>query len=64
MLGTAGHTREFDLGEYIGVSSQVQAVVDYFGPTDFNQMDDHRLPDGMQHNPPQSPESLLVGGAM
>jgi dipeptidyl aminopeptidase/acylaminoacyl peptidase len=40
----------------------VQAVVDYFGPTDFLQMDAHRLPKGMVHNGVQSPESLLVGG--
>jgi dipeptidyl aminopeptidase/acylaminoacyl peptidase len=37
-------------------------VVDYFGPTDFLQMDDQRLPQGMIHNTPQSPESLFVGG--
>ena len=64
LLGTTGHTTEFDVGENMEVSSRVQAVVDYFGPTDFNQMDDHRLPKGMLHNPPQSPESLLVGGAI
>jgi acetyl esterase/lipase len=64
LLGTTGHTTEFDVGENREVSSRVQAVVDYFGPTDFNQMDDHRLPNGMLHDPPQSPESLLVGGAI
>jgi dipeptidyl aminopeptidase/acylaminoacyl peptidase len=37
-------------------------VVDYFGPTDFLQMDHHRPPGGMIHNTPQSPESRLVGG--
>jgi dipeptidyl aminopeptidase/acylaminoacyl peptidase len=36
--------------------------VDYFGPTDFLQMDAHRLPDGMVHDTPDSPESRLVGG--
>lgn len=36
--------------------------VDYFGPTDFLQMDRQRLPGGMTHNPPDSPESELVGG--
>jgi dipeptidyl aminopeptidase/acylaminoacyl peptidase len=36
--------------------------VDYFGPTDFLQMDAQRLPDGMVHDTPDSPESQLVGG--
>jgi acetyl esterase/lipase len=62
MLGVSGHTDEFEVGDNISVSSRIQAVVDYFGPTDFLQMDDHRLPDGMVHNTPQSPESLLIGG--
>ena len=64
MLGTTGDTKEFDVGENLGVSSRVQAVVDYFGPTDFLQMDAHRLPNGMVHDPPDSPESQLVGGAI
>ncbi len=62
LLGVTASIAEFDVGENLGFSSRVQAVVDYFGPTDFLQMDDHRLPNGMVHNPPQSPESLLVGG--
>jgi dipeptidyl aminopeptidase/acylaminoacyl peptidase len=37
-------------------------VVDYFGPTDFLQMDTHRLPDGQIHDRANSPESELVGG--
>jgi len=64
MLGTAGAVAEFEAGEHLDVSSRVQAVVDYFGPTDFLQMDDQRLPDGMIHNTPDSPESQLVGGAI
>ena len=62
MLGTTGDVKEFEVGENLGVSSRVQAVVDYFGPTDFLQMDDHRLPRGQLHAPADSPESLLVGG--
>jgi acetyl esterase/lipase len=62
MLGTSGHVREWDVGEHLDVSSRVQAVLDYFGPTDFLQMDAHRLPDGMVHDTPDSPESQLVGG--
>jgi acetyl esterase/lipase len=64
MLGTTGDTREFDVGGNLEQSSAVQAVVDYFGPTDFLQMDGHRLKDGMTHNPPDSPESQLIGGAI
>lgn len=45
-------------------STRVRAVVDFFGPTDFLQMDDHRLPDGLVHNTPDSPESQLIGGAI
>lgn len=62
MLGTAGDVAEFEVGENLKVSSKVQAVVDYFGPTDFLQMDAHRLPDGLVHDAPDSPESKLVGG--
>jgi acetyl esterase/lipase len=36
-LGTMGDVKEFDAGDpgYPGVSSAVQAVVDFYGPTDF-----------------------------
>ena len=64
MLGTTGSTTLFDVGENLSVSSRVQAVADNYGPTDFLQMDAHRLPDGMAHNPPDSPESELIGGAL
>lgn len=62
MLGTTGDVKEFDVGENLAFSSRVQAVADYFGPTDFLQMDDHRLPNGQVHNAPDSPESQLIGG--
>lgn len=62
MLGTTGHVRDFDVGHHLDRSSRVRAVVDYFGPTDFLQMDAHRLPGGMTHDGPDSPESRLVGG--
>jgi acetyl esterase/lipase len=64
MLGTTGAAAAFEIGEHLDVSSRVQAVVDYYGPTDFLQMDDQRLPDGMLHNPADSPESQLIGGAI
>jgi acetyl esterase/lipase len=62
MLGTTGDTRIFDVGENLDFSSNVQAVADWFGPTDFLQMDAHRLPDGMGHDGAGSPESRLIGG--
>ena len=62
MLGTTGDVVEFEVGENLDVSSRVQCVVDYFGPTDFLQMDAQRLPDGMIHDTADSPESELVGG--
>jgi acetyl esterase/lipase len=56
----------------VGPSSRVQAVVDFFGPTDFLQMDAHMIGGcaefrarlGVQgcHDDPASPESRLVGG--
>jgi acetyl esterase/lipase len=62
MLGVTGDVTDFEIGENLGVSSRVQAVVDYFGPTDFLQMDTHRTLDGVPHDEAHSPESLLVGG--
>jgi acetyl esterase/lipase len=62
LLGTTGDVNEFDVGESLSVSSRVRAVVDYFGPTDFFQMDAHRLPNSMIHNMAKSPEAQLVGG--
>jgi len=62
MLGTTGDIKEFEVGGNLTVSSRVQAVLDFFGPTDLLQMDAHRLPNGMVHNPADSPESKLIGG--
>lgn len=64
MLGTTGDLKSFDVGTHLDQPSRVQAVVDYFGPTDFLQMDAHRLPDGMVHDGADSPESQLIGGAI
>jgi acetyl esterase/lipase len=61
LLGTTGEVREFEVGENLDYSSRVQAVCDFYGPTDFLQMDANRLPDGQIHNAPDSPESKLVG---
>jgi len=63
MLGTTGGVKEFDVGENLQVSSRVQAVCDFYGPTDFLQMDAHRVPGAaLAHDSPGSPEARLVGG--
>jgi acetyl esterase/lipase len=61
LLGTTGGAAELegrvnDLKE----SSRVQAVVDWFGPTDFLQIGNAES--DLQHNAPDSPESKLIGG--
>lgn len=60
LLGTTGDITEFDTGENLDVSSRVQAVCDWFGPTDFIQM--NRFPEVQDHDAPDSPESRLIGG--
>jgi acetyl esterase/lipase len=62
LLGTTGQTKALDVGEHLEFSSEVHAVIDYYGPIDFLQMDAHRLQKGMVHNDSGSPESLLIGG--
>jgi len=62
MLGATGDIKTYDIGENLSVSSRVQAVVDYFGPTDYLQMDAHGLPGGWNNDAPDSPASRLIGG--
>jgi acetyl esterase/lipase len=62
LLGTTGDINEFDVGENLTVSSRVQAVADYFGPSDLLQMQAHKLPSGMDHNTADAPEAKLIGG--
>lgn len=60
LLGAAGTAAELegDVG-ISGYSSQVQAVCDWFGPSDFLRMNDS--PGQIDHDAPDSPESQLVG---
>jgi acetyl esterase/lipase len=64
LLGLTGNRAGF--GEATSApagSSRVLAVVDFYGPTDFLQMDAHALPGApFRHDAPDSPESRLVGG--
>jgi acetyl esterase/lipase len=60
LLGTTGDVKEFDAGPNAGVESRVQAVCDFFGPTDFTKMSS--FPSTMRHDAADSPESKLIGG--
>jgi acetyl esterase/lipase len=60
LLGTTSDVKGFDKDSNLHVSSKVQAVCDFFGPTDFTRMNDFE--GKMDHNTADSPESLLVGG--
>lgn len=53
---------EGSLGMFKQVSSRVNAVVDWFGPTDFLIMDS--CGSSFKHNEEKSPESSLIGGAI
>ncbi|WP_206293777.1 alpha/beta hydrolase [Humisphaera borealis] len=65
LLGTSGDVKGFDVGPNLDQSSRVQAVCDYYGPTDLLQMDAHALNKGRAiHNAADSPESRLIGGAI
>ena len=63
LLGTsAGVAKlEGDLG-YAGHSSAVQAVVDYYGPSDIGTMGD--APSSTDHTSAAAPESRLIGGSV
>lgn len=62
LLGTTGDDKEFDQGENTNISSRVQAVCDWFGPTDFMQITNY--PSQLHHGDSNSPESLLIGGVI
>lgn len=63
LLGTTGDVKDFEgTGGAAEFSSRVNAVVDWFGPTDFTRMD--AAGSKMKHDPADSPESRLVGGAI
>jgi acetyl esterase/lipase len=59
-VGSANADIEGNVGQYETYSSSVDAVVDWFGPTNFLVMDS--CGSQMAHNPPDSPESGLIGG--
>ena len=60
LVGTSDGEEAFLTEDNPAQSSAVQAVVDFFGPTDFRRMNDY--PSQINHDHPSSPESLVVGG--
>lgn len=64
LLGTTNDTEVLDgAGGTPGVSDNVQAVCDWFAPTDLLSIG-HDEADQRKHNQADSPESRLVGGAV
>ena len=63
VLGTSGGVAELEgTSNDVKESGSVQAVVDWFGPTDFLQMNKFRS--SIAHDEARSPESQLIGGAI
>jgi acetyl esterase/lipase len=65
LLGTSGDVKELEgeVGEHKGTSSRVQAVVNFFGPTDLTKMGAMSGANSkIDHDSPNSPESRLLGG--
>jgi acetyl esterase/lipase len=60
LVGTSGDVSEFDVGENVNTSSRVQAVCDYYGPTDFTVF--VTTPGYESHAKVDSPEGKLIGG--
>ena len=60
LLGTSGKVKKFDIGPNLRYSSTVQAVCDFYGPTNFAKMSSFHST--MDHDAPDSPESKLIGG--
>ncbi len=61
-IGNVSLDLEGTTGGNLGHSSRVQAVVDWFGPTDLLQM--RFYPSGINHDAVDSPEGRLLGGAV
>ena len=65
LLGVAGDRTEWDKGDNLDQSARVQAVVDWFGPTDLLTMGAQSSSDSrIRHDDADSPESRLIGGAI
>jgi len=65
LLGVSKDRKEWEVGEYLDQSSKVQAVCDWFGPTNLLTMAAQSRADSrIQHDAPDSPESRLIGATV
>lgn len=66
LLGTTAGNKELEGDEGDAqFSSRVQAVCDFFGPSDFLSINKQAPPDtAIHHDAPDSPEAKLIGGAI
>ncbi|MCA8991197.1 MAG: alpha/beta hydrolase fold domain-containing protein [Planctomycetaceae bacterium] len=65
LLGTSGDIPTLEGTSETDVSSRVQAVCDWFGPTDFSLMNKQAGEIGtIDHDSPDAPEAQLIGGTV
>jgi acetyl esterase/lipase len=65
LVGLAHDVEDFDPGTHPKVSGRVQAVCDWFGPSNLVDLQSHLKPDSpVDHESAESPEGKLVGGAL
>ena len=64
MLAVTGKGEELagELGKHLQEESRIACAVDFYGPTEMLTMNDH--PSRIDHDAEDSPESLLIGGAI
>jgi acetyl esterase/lipase len=62
LIGSSGDVKDFDVGANLDQSSRVQAVCDFYGPTDFTVF--VTTPGYESHATDSSPEAKLIGGAV
>lgn len=62
LVGTSGGVEEFEVGANAGISSRVQAVCDFYGPTDLTVF--VTTPGYESHAKADSPEAKLIGGVV
>lgn len=60
-VGSATANIEGSLGSYTSFSSEVQAVIDFFGPTDLSVISSCINGQGFDHDSPSSPGSAIIG---
>ena len=60
-VATTGNNTKLNgtIGHHLTQPTRIAGAISYFGPTDFQRMDD--FPGKFQHNAPGSPESRLIG---